>query len=138
MQRHEKNDGLGGYVRRRLGRSTFATSAGADEHLITDTPMCSWNRCKERCTQCARNPRQHNRRETLLSEKRKLLSPAAVDVGIPLFQAQDREAFPQGLETESQKFFLRCFGVPGEFAGDVDRCSARNEIEDWSGDEFIC
>ena len=137
MQRHQEYDRLRRYIRWWSRRCALAAGPRADEDLICHAPMRERDGSEQRRGKRAGNSREHYRCESPFFEKCILFPATAIDIRIALLEAEDCEAFLQCFETERKQFYLSSVGIPGEFAGNMYRGTAGDEIKDGRRDEFV-
>jgi hypothetical protein len=138
VESHEEDNSLVGEVVWRIGRSAFASSTSADQHLVAHGAMRDGDPREQGSAKRAGDAREDRGDVAVLAEEGEFFGAAAVEVGVTLLEAEDGLALLHGTEAHFEELLLCCVCVAGEFAGDFDWCSARDEFKDAGGDEFVC
>lgn len=137
MQCHEEYHCLRGDIWWRSGGRALAARTGADQHLISHAAVGGRNAGEERRGERAGDSGKHDGYEPIVLEISVLFRAAAVEIWISLLEPQDRMAFLQGVEAQSEKLRLRRVGVAGKLPSDVNGRAARDEIQHGGRDEFV-
>jgi hypothetical protein len=96
--------------------------------LIADGAVGDGDFGEERRAERARDAWKDGGNIAVLTEEVELFGSAAVKVRVTLLQAEDGLALLDCSEAHFEEFLLRCVGVAGELAGDLDGCAAGDEF----------